>query len=142
MSIIIKHRVSSGSSLHIHHLSCLASWRPCMVRLVSYVSVKMSPAPVSPAPVWSLVTSAMAEPWPPRTPCLINTNNSGIGTVTRQDALIMLHVKFPIYYYFSILCESTQAIYTRVLTLDHPNVCQYPPLCQDFWTLTASGQIL
>ena len=68
-----------------------------MVRLVSYVSVKMSPAPVSPAPVWSLVTSAMAEPWPPRTPCLINTNNSGIGTVTRQDALIMLHVKFPIF---------------------------------------------
>ena len=59
-----------------------------------YVSVKMSPAPVSPAPVWSLVTSAMAEPWPPRTPCLINTNNSGIGTVTRQDALLMLHVFF------------------------------------------------
>ena len=80
-----------------------------MVRLVSYVSVKMSPAPVSPAPVWSLVTSAMAEPWPPRTPCLINTNNSGIGTVTRQDALIMLHVNLSIYYYFSILCERTQA---------------------------------
>ena len=73
-----------------------------MVKLVSYVSVKMSPAPVSPAPVWSLVTSAMAEPWPPRTPCLINTNNSGIGTVTRQDALLMLHVIFSIYYFFSM----------------------------------------
>ena len=89
---------------HIHYLSCLASWRPCMVKLVSYVSVKMSPAPVSPAPVWSLVTSAMAEPWPPRTPCLINTNNSGIGTVTRQDALLMLHVIFSIYFFFSMFC--------------------------------------
>ena len=81
-----------------------------MVRLVSYVSVKMSPAPVSPAPVWSLVTSAMAEPWPPRTPCLINTNNSGIGTVTRQDALIMLHVNFQFIIIFQFYAKGHKPI--------------------------------